>query len=121
MGWSAAPEPPPSRQRAVKGPYGRYHLDASWDALGMSAEIHGIPHHAVERWSADLFRANEVVISGERLLIFSSYAVRREQRTVAGQLVRMAQALGWTGTPTDLSTFTPSEQRKRSKFGRRAG
>lgn len=108
--------PAPSRQRSVRGSDARYHLDASWDVLGMSAEVHGIPHQAVKRWSADLFRANEVVIGGERLLAFSSYAVRREQRTVADQLVRMAVSLGWTGQPADLSTLTPSEQRKRRKF-----
>lgn len=111
--------PRPSRQRAVRGPDGRYHLDASWDDLGMAAEVHGLPHHGVERWSADLVRANEVVISGERLLIFSSYTVRREQRAVADQLVRMARALGWTGPGPDLSTLTPSECRQRRKIGRR--
>lgn len=110
--------PRPSRQRPVRGPDGRYYLDATWDELGMSAEIHGIPHHSVERWSADLVRANEVVISGERLLIFSSYTVRREQRAVADQLDRMARALGWDGPRPDLSALTPSEQRKRRKIRR---
>lgn len=113
--------PRPSRQQPVRSPEGRYYLDVTWDELGMSAEIHGIPHHAVERWSADLIRANEVVISGERLLIFSSYTIRREQRAVAGQLVRMAQALGWQGQGPDPSALTPSEERKRRKFRPRAG
>lgn len=113
--------PRPTRQRLVRGPDGRYYLDASWDGLGMSAEVHGIPHHAVERWSADLMRANEVVISGERLLVFSSYAIRREQRTVADQLLRMARALGWNGAGPHPSALTPSEQRKRRKISRRAG
>jgi len=112
--------PRPSRQRAVRGPHGRYYLDAAWDALGMSAEVHGIPHQSVQRWSADLGRANEVVISGERLLIFSSYATRRQQRTVADQLVRMAQALGWQGSGPHPSSLTPSEQRRRRKFRSRA-
>jgi hypothetical protein len=66
-------------------------------------------------------RANEVVISGERLLIFSSYAIRREQRAVADQLLRMARALGWHGQGPDPSALTPSEQRRRRKIGRRAG
>lgn len=113
--------PRPTRQRLVRGPDGRYYLDASWEGLGMSAEVHGIPHHSVERWSADLVRANEVVISGERLLIFSSYAIRREQRAVADQLLRMARALGWHGLGPDPSALTPSEQRRRRKFSRRAG
>lgn len=113
--------PRPTRQRTVRGPDGRYHLDASWDELGMSAEVHGIPHHAVERWSADLVRANEIVISGDRLLIFSSYATRHEQRTVADQLARMARALGWDGPRPDLSALTPSELRRRRKIRPRAG
>lgn len=108
--------PRPTRQRPAQGPDRRFYLDVSWDDLGMSAEVHGLPHHAVERWSADLVRANEVVIRGERLLIFSSYTVRREQRAVVDQLVRMAQALGWTGRTPDLSALTPSELRKRRKI-----
>ncbi len=112
--------PRPSRQRAVRGEHGRYYLDASWDELGMAAEVHGIPHLAVEQWSADLERANEVVISGERLLIFSSYTVRREQRAVADQLVRMARAVGWEGTGPHPSALAPSELRKRRKIGRQA-
>ena len=68
----------------------------------MSAEIHGIPHHAVRQWDADLRRANEIVIGGERLLIFSSYAIRHEQVAVADQLFRMARACGWTG-PSPIS------------------
>ncbi|MET0820136.1 MAG: hypothetical protein ABWY58_04165 [Aeromicrobium sp.] len=108
--------PRPTRQRAVQGPDRRFYLDVSWDDLGMSAEVHGLHHHAVERWSADLVRANEVVIKGERLLIFSSYTVRREQRAVADQLVRMARALGWTGPGPDPSASTPSELRRRRKI-----
>ncbi|QGG40829.1 hypothetical protein [Aeromicrobium yanjiei] len=116
--WAGLPRP--SRQRRVRAPDGTYFLDASWEQLGMSAEVHGIPHLAVMRWSEDLTRANEIVIGGERLLVFSSYTIRREQRVVAGQLVRMAQALGWTGRPNDLTTLTPSELRRRRKFRRAA-
>jgi hypothetical protein len=116
--WSGFPRP--TRQKAVRGPDGRYFLDATWEELGMSAEVYGVPHLAVARWDQDLVRANEIVIGGERLLAFSSYAVRREQRAVADQLVRMGRALGWRGASTDLSTLTPSEQRKRRKFGRPA-
>ena len=112
--------PRPTRQRVVRAPDGHYYLDASWEVLGMSAEVHGIPHHAVQQWSADLTRANEIVIGGERLLIFSSYAIRREQRIVGDQLLRMARALGWQGRGPDPSALTPSEHRKRRKIRRRA-
>lgn len=113
--------PRPTRQRAVQGKDGRFYLDASWESLRMSAEIHGIPHLAVQRWNADLFRANEIVIGGERLLIFSSYAIRHEKTTVADQLLRMARALGWSGGVTDLSAFEQLEQRKRRDFRPHAG
>jgi len=81
--------PQPSRQVKVTAPDGRYYLDAKWEQLGLAVEIHGIPHLAVRRWDADLFRANEIVIEGDRLLIFSSYAVRHEQVAVGSQLQRM--------------------------------
>jgi hypothetical protein len=113
--------PRPQRQRVVRAADGHYYLDASWTGLGMSVEVHGIPHHAIDRWSADLSRANEIVINGDRLLIFSSYAIRHQQRVVADQLLRMAQRLGWTGRGPDPSALTPSEQRRRRKIGRRAG
>jgi hypothetical protein len=119
--WRAAGLPRPTRQRRVRGKDGRYHLDASWESLGMSAEIHGIPHQAVRQWDADLLRANEIVIGGERLLIFSSYAIRREQVAVADQLFRMARACGWTGPEPDLHALRALQQHKRTKFRRRRG
>lgn len=84
LGWRV------SRQVAVRGKDGRYFLDVRIDSVGLAVEIHGIPHMAVERWNQDLFRANEVVIAGERLLIFSSYAVRHEREVIKDQLRRMA-------------------------------
>ena len=91
-------EPKPSCQRRsgahpVRGTSGRYYLDVHIPEIGLSIEIHGIPHLAVSRWDADLRRANEIVIAGERLLIFSSYATRRERRAVLDQLERMRASL----------------------------
>lgn len=86
LGWRA------SRQRAVRGSDARYYLDAYVDDLGLGIEVHGIPHQAVHRWSEDLMRANEIVIAGERLMIFSSYAIRHERRAVIDQLRRFAEA-----------------------------
>ena len=85
--------PRPHRQQRVCGKDGRHFLDVYIAELGLSIEIHGIPHLAVRRWDADLRRANEIVIAGERLLIFSSYAIRRERAAVIDQLQRMATAL----------------------------
>lgn len=89
--------PRPSRQVPVRGADGRYFLDVRWDRWRLAVEIHGIPHMAVDRWDADLVRANEVVIARNNLLIFSSYAIRHAPEVVADQLVRMARSLGWAG------------------------
>lgn len=86
----AAGLPPPIRQRRVKGKSGHYYLDAQFPDIPLAIEIHGIPHLSVVRWNADLVRANEIVIAGERLLIFSSYTIRHERSTVIDQLQRAA-------------------------------
>ncbi len=92
--WNASGLPLPSRQEAVRAPNGRYYLDVWCEQLGFGAEVHGIPHLAVEQWDRDLVRANEVVIGGRRGLTFSSYAVRNHPGVVMDQLVRMARAAG---------------------------
>ncbi|MFY0408524.1 hypothetical protein [Solicola sp. PLA-1-18] len=89
--------PRPTRQARVKRDDGRYYLDVEWEELETACEIHGIPHLMVEQWDGDLMRANEIVIDGPRLLIFSSYAVRHEPDAVASQLVRMLRRGGWRG------------------------
>lgn len=89
--------PAPSRQRPVKGIDGHYYLDAGWDEYGVAAEIHGIPHIDVPQWSADIVRANEVVITGPRLVAFTSYATRHQQALVGDQLTRLLRSAGWDG------------------------
>ncbi|MEG9226908.1 hypothetical protein [Aeromicrobium sp. Sec7.5] len=91
--------PRPTRQRAVRGKDGRYFLDVEWGPYGVAAEVHGLPHHGVVQWSMDLVRANEIVIDGPRLLIFTSYVIRHETETVLDQLVRALRAGGWRGVP----------------------
>lgn len=85
--------PRPTRQAKVRGAGGRYFLDVWWEHLNLAVEIHGIPHLGIEQWSDDLHRTNELVIDGRRVLIFSSFAVRREQATVIHQLRRAAAAV----------------------------
>lgn len=82
----------PVRQRPVRGKDGRYFLDAWFDAEQFGVEVHGIPHLAVRQWDADLFRANEVAIKGDALLMFSSYAIRHERQVVVDQLRRAKAA-----------------------------
>lgn len=84
LGWQV------THQRAVRGKDGRYYLDIYVAELDLSIEVHGIPHMAVQQWDQDLLRANEIVIAGARLLIFSSYAIRHERAAVIDQLRRFA-------------------------------
>lgn len=88
--------PEPSRQAPVKRD-GRYYLDVEWRAYDTACEIHGIPHMQIVQWESDLARINEITIDGPRVLVFSSYAVRRLRPRVADQLVRMLRRGGWRG------------------------
>ena len=87
--------PRPARQVRVKGPDGHYFLDATWEDANVTVEVHGAPHREIEQWDSDVRRANEVSINGRRQLVFTSYAIRHEQATVADQLRRMFLARGW--------------------------
>jgi hypothetical protein len=84
LGWRV------SRQHVIQGKDRRYYLDLHVAELDLSIEVHGIPHLAVQRWDQDLFRANEIVIAGARLMIFSSYAIRHERGAIVDQLRRFA-------------------------------
>jgi hypothetical protein len=90
--------PRPARQRRVQRPDGRYYLGTCWDEWNVAAEIHGIPHIDVPQWSADIVRANEVVISGPRLVTFTSFAIRHQKSLVADQLTRLLRSAGWDGS-----------------------
>ncbi len=87
--------PEPTRQAVATRADGRFYLDVEWKAFDTACEVHGIPHLAVLDWESDLSRANEVTIGGPRLLVFSSYAVRRQQERAGDQLVRMLRRGGW--------------------------
>lgn len=89
--------PAPTRQAPVRRPDGRYYLDLAWLQYSVAVEVHGIPHLGVQQWEQDLERANEIVIEGPRLLIFSSYAIRHEPDRVGDQFVRLLCRGGWTG------------------------
>ncbi|MBD8605937.1 hypothetical protein IFT73_03650 [Aeromicrobium sp. CFBP 8757] len=95
--WRTAGLPAPSRQRRVEAPDGHYYLDAGWDEWDVAAQVHGVPHVDVQQWSDDLDRANEVVITGPRLVAFTSYSTRHEQARVADQLTRLLRSAGWAG------------------------
>jgi hypothetical protein len=88
--------PEPERQQALRRADGHYFLDNDWPDFGIRAEIHGIPHARVVNWDDDLLRQNDVNVTAG-LLVFSSYAVRRNTRRVAHQLLAMFRRRGWTG------------------------
>ena len=88
--------PEPSRQTPQRRADGRYYLDVEWRDYDAACEIHGIPHLRVLQWESDLERANDITIAGPRLLIFSSYAIRRHEDRVADQLVRLLRRGGWS-------------------------
>lgn len=89
--------PEPSRQAKVQRDDGRYYLDVEWRRYDTACEIHGIPHLQIVQWESDLERINEITIGGPRVLVFSSYAVRRMRDRVGDQLVRMLRRGGWHG------------------------
>lgn len=108
--WLGTRLPPFVRQKRVRD--GRCYLDVWCPALAFGVEIHGIPHLAVERWDADLYRANEILIDGGHLLAFSSYAIRRAPHVVADQLLRMAASRGWPTTDRPAFVRTTPQQRR---------
>ncbi len=89
--------PEPSRQSRLRRRDGHFYLDVEWRTYGAACEVHGIPHSWVPQWDADLDRENEITLAGPRLLVFSSYAVRRRPTRVGDQLVRLLRRGGWTG------------------------
>ena len=89
--------PEPDRQSVGRRGDGKYYLDVEWRRYDAGCEVHGIPHLAVRQWESDLERANEISIGGLRLLLFSSYAVRRHQQRVGDQLERLLRRGGWRG------------------------
>lgn len=98
---SAAGFPRPTRQSVRKRRDGRCYLDVEWKDFDAACEIHGIPHLEVVQWDDDLDRANDIVVSGPRLLIFTSFAIRHRQARVADQVGALLRRGGWRGTNDD--------------------
>ncbi len=87
--------PEPVRQAPVRGPSGRYYLDADFTPWGISVEVDGAQHHDVRQHDADVRRQNEVVLGGRTVLRFTSYQVRHEPAQVARVLRRALVTAGW--------------------------
>jgi very-short-patch-repair endonuclease len=98
--WARSGLPRLTHQERVRGRNGNYYLDAYCAELGFGIEVHGIPHLGVQRWTDDLARGNEIVIGGNPVLQFTSYAIRHAPAEIIDQLRRMATSRGWRLGPS---------------------
>lgn len=81
--------PEPDRQAIRRDQAGRRRwLDAYWDQARLVAEVDGLWHMEATAWWADMFRENDLTLSGLRVLRFPAFAVRDHPDTVATQLRR---------------------------------
>lgn len=87
--------PRPDRQVIRRGPDGRYYLDVHWSAWGITVEVHGAAHQEARSWDDGLLRQNDLVIDGDRVLVFSSFALRHRAETVSRQLLSIFVTAGW--------------------------
>jgi len=85
--------PPPIRQSIRYDSAGRRrYLDADFGTFVVEVDG-GVHLHAPNYW-ADARRQNELVLGGDRILRFSSYAIRVEEDVVIAQLRRAHQVFG---------------------------
>jgi len=92
---AAAGLPRPRRQRVLTRADGRCYLDVAWDDFDAACEIHGIPHMLVPQWTAICCAPTRSLFAGPRLLIFSSYTIRRQHESATHQLRRLLERGGW--------------------------
>ncbi|GAA3242089.1 DUF559 domain-containing protein [Dactylosporangium siamense] len=88
--------PDPTRQVVRRDGRGRKrYRDALFEEFGIHVEIDGAQHMEVRAWSADMVQHNEIAITGDRLLRFTAWQVRRDPETVVRQLRAALRAAGW--------------------------
>jgi hypothetical protein len=85
--------PPPIRQSIRYDSAGRRrYLDVDFGTFAVEVDG-GLHLHAPNYW-ADARRQNELVLGGDRILRFSSYAIRVEEDVVIAQLRRAHEVFG---------------------------
>lgn len=90
--------PTPKQQERRKDASGRIrYLDAYWPQWHLHVEVDGAHHMEVWHWEADMRRQNDVWVSGDRLLRFTSFQTRHRPAEVAEQIRRALRASGWQG------------------------
>ncbi|MEU5938831.1 hypothetical protein ABZ807_06515 [Micromonospora sp. NPDC047548] len=88
--------PAPELQERRQDADGRVrYLDAYWRRWGLHVEVDGAHHMEVRHWAADLRRQNRIWISGDRILRFTAFDLRRRPTEVAAQLRAALTAAGW--------------------------
>jgi hypothetical protein len=89
--------PTPARQVVRVDPKRRRrYLDAAWPEFRVLVEVDGVGHRDIRQWVDDLYRGNEVMMRGDRVLRFPAIAVRLHPDQVLDQLRRALIAGGWS-------------------------
>ena len=79
--------PAPDRQVMRRDQDGRRRwLDAYWDEARLVAEVDGLWHMDATAWWDDMYRGNDLTISGLRVMRFPAFAVRDQPDVVAAQI-----------------------------------
>ena len=79
--------PPPTRQVVRTGRDGRVYLDASWDDIGLVAEIDGGHHFSALSPVLDALRQNDVVLDDALVLRIPVLGLRLMEEKFMGQVV----------------------------------
>ena len=88
--------PEPVRQQVLKRPGGRWFLDVRWPEFGVVVEVDGVQHQLPERATSDALKQNESTLRDDRVLKFTTLAVRTGADEFYEQLARALRAGGWT-------------------------
>lgn len=88
--------PAPTRQAVRVDASGqRRYLDLFFESYGLHVEIDGAHHlDAGQAW-LDMDRQNQIWLSGERILRFPAWLVRRQPHKVVADIQRALEAAGW--------------------------
>lgn len=90
--------PEPDRQAFRRDSRGqKRYLDAEWKRWRLAAEVDGGVHTRVRNWWADMDRANEITLSGSRVVRFPSVALRLHADRVVEHIRRGLWLGGWRG------------------------
>lgn len=87
--------PEPTRQALRPDRHGRVRwLDACWERARLVVEVDGLWHMDADAWWADMYRGNELTLSGYQVLRFPAFAVRDHPEVVAAQIADALRKAG---------------------------